>query len=370
MLSCALILGLAAVLAFLAFIGGSSLLARAEDAFGPPAPGLSAFQRTRIGLELGWRAEELLQPADPSATPVTFEIAIGEPTHQIVSRLWFSELVAEGNLFSNYLIYTGRDTQIQAGRFELSAAMSPVEIAAALLDPTPGHVTVSVLPGWRLEEIAASLPSSGIGVSPEEFLLAALSPPAGVRLPEGHPAGSSLEGYLRPGAFEVEREADVIALLNAMLLTFDSAVSADLRAAFEQRGLNLHEALSLASIVEREAVDAAEMPLIASVFLNRLSIGMHLQADPTVQYAVGYDGRGQWWPNPLTAADLQADSPYNTYVYAGLPPGPIAAASLQALQAVAQAPSSPYYYFQAACDGSGKHVFAVSYEEHLGNNCQ
>lgn len=112
------------------------------------------------------------------------------------------------------------------------------------------------------------------------------------------------------------------------------------------------------------------MPLIASVFLNRLAIGMHLQADPTAQYAVGFDSRGQWWPNPLTVADLQFNSPYNTYVSAGLPPGPIAASSLPALEAVAFAPSSPYYYFQAACDGSGKHVFAITYEEHLSNNCR
>jgi UPF0755 protein len=113
-----------------------------------------------------------------------------------------------------------------------------------------------------------------------------------------------------------------------------------------------------------------EMPQIASVFLNRLAIGMKLDADPTVQYAVGYDAASQsWWKTSLTAADLATDSVYNTYIYPGLPPTAIAAPSLAALDAVAFPSSTGYYYFQAACDGSGAHVFAVTYEEHLANNC-
>jgi UPF0755 protein len=177
---------------------------------------------------------------------------------------------------------------------------------------------------------------------------------------------------LLPGSYEIDREADVIGLLDTLLHSdiFSTQMSAELIAGLQQQGLGIYEALVLASIVEREAVVDAEMPLIASVFHNRLAIGMRLEADPTVQYAVGYDAtRGGWWPSPLTAADLQIDSPYNTYLYAGLPPSPIAAPSAEALQAVAFPPPSPYYFFQAACDGSGRHVFSVTYEEHLANNC-
>jgi UPF0755 protein len=106
------------------------------------------------------------------------------------------------------------------------------------------------------------------------------------------------------------------------------------------------------------------------VFHNRLAAGMRLEADPTVQYAVGYDAASaSWWKSPLTSADLAIDSPYNTYLYGGLPPGPIAAPGSAALQAVAFPSASNFYFFQAACDGSGVHVFATTYEEHLANNC-
>lgn len=114
----------------------------------------------------------------------------------------------------------------------------------------------------------------------------------------------------------------------------------------------------------------SEMPLIASVFLNRLNGGIKLDSDPTVQYAIGYNpDSGTWWTNPLTLEDLQSTSPYNTYVYGGLPPGPIANPGLDALRAVAFPAQTPYYYFRATCDGTGKHVFSVTYEEHLGKEC-
>jgi UPF0755 protein len=368
-LSCFLILGLLAVFAFLAFMAGTSLIARAEQSFGPPAASLNAFQRARLGIELGWRAEALLRPIDPAASPQGFAIGLGEPTGEILQRMQSAGLIREAALFSKYLVYTGLDTQLQAGNFELSAAMNAPQISAALLDPTPGTVTLVILPGWRLEEIAASLPAAGVSVNAEDFLLAAWDAPDGVILPAGVPADSSLEGYFPPGSYEIAREGDVVDLLNTLLLNFDAQVS-ELRAAFEQQNLTLHEALTVASIVERESVIDEEMPLIASVFLNRIAVGMRLEADPTVQYAVGYDpARGGWWPNPISSADLQIASPYNTYQAPGFPPGPIAAPSLAALQAVAFPQASSYYFFQAACDGSGAHVFALTYDEHLTNNC-
>jgi UPF0755 protein len=112
------------------------------------------------------------------------------------------------------------------------------------------------------------------------------------------------------------------------------------------------------------------MPLIASVFLNRLAAGMPLEADSTAQYALGYQEKTHtWWKNPLSLGDLQVDSPYNTYLYGGLPPGPISNPGLNALRAVAFPAQAEYYYFRAACDGSGEHNFAETFEEHLQNAC-
>jgi UPF0755 protein len=130
--------------------------------------------------------------------------------------------------------------------------------------------------------------------------------------------------------------------------------------------------VTVASIVEREAAVADERPMIASVYLNRLAIGMKLEADPTVQYAMGYQyDTGEWWNLNLTQDDYYAvDSPYNLYLYEGLPPGPIANPGLSSIQAVITPAESPYFYFRAACDGSGRHVFSETFEEHVGNACQ
>jgi UPF0755 protein len=367
---CFLFLGIIVILAFVAFIGSSAMLARAEDAFGPPSPALSAFQHIRIGIELGFRAETLLRAENPNAAPIRFDIGLDEPTGEIVSRLWQQDLIREGQLFTNYLIYAGLDTQLQAGSYQLSAAMSSVELAAALLDPTPETVTLVILPGWRLEEIAAALPSAGVNVTPEDFLLAAWNPPDGFLLPFDLPAEASLEGYILPASYEIDREADALNLLTTLIFEFP-ATNEELLAGFEHQGLTVHQAVILASIVERESVLDDEMPMIASVFLNRVHDGIKLEADPTVQYALGYDSTGgSWWKTPLTSADLVIGSEYNTYAVPGLPPGPIAAPSFEALWAIAYPENSGYYFFQAACDGSGRHVFAVTFEEHIANNCQ
>jgi UPF0755 protein len=128
--------------------------------------------------------------------------------------------------------------------------------------------------------------------------------------------------------------------------------------------------VTIASIVQREAVVDTEMPLIASVFYNRLAIGMNLQTDPTIQYALGYNtAQGTWWTNPLSMDDLKIDSPYNTYIYPGLPPGPISNPGLAALEAVAHPTDSIYYYFQAKCDGSGLHNFSETFDQHQQNYC-
>lgn len=368
-IGCVVVLGLIVILAFVAFIGGSAMLSRAEEAFGSPSADLTTFQRMRIGMELGFRTDALLRPVDEEAKPVQFDIGLSEPTSQIVSRLWTANLIREGQLFSNYLFYTGLDRQLQAGSYQISAAMNAVEIAQAFLDPTPETVTLVILPGWRLEEIAAALPAAGINVSPEDFLLAAWDPPQGFVIPVELPEGASLEGYLLPGTYEIDRNANALGLLTTMLVSFP-ANDQDLLAGFQEQGQTLHQAVTLASIVERETVIGEEMPLIASVFLNRVAQDMPLEADPTVQYAIGYDETsGSWWKTPLSSADLAAGSSYNTYAAAGMPPGPIAAPSYEALWAVGHPETSDFLFFQAACDGSGRHVFSLTYEEHIANNC-
>ncbi|MGB9897319.1 endolytic transglycosylase MltG, partial [Thermanaerothrix sp.] len=144
----------------------------------------------------------------------------------------------------------------------------------------------------------------------------------------------------------------------------------EIREGFARQGLSLYQGVILASIVEREGIVKEEYPLIASVFLNRLRAGMKLDSDPTVQYALGYDAHlNTWWKNPLKSEDFKINSPYNTYINAGLPPTPICNPGLEALQAVANPAQTSYYYFRAQCDQSGRHVFSETYEQHLSEAC-
>jgi UPF0755 protein len=229
-------------------------------------------------------------------------------------------------------------------------------------------VTFVVLPGWRLEEIAESLPTSGLPVTADEFLRAAKSPPRHFDFLAG---ASTVEGFLFPDSYIFSRTiSSAEEMIADMLRNFSAHLTPDLRDRFERQGLTVYQAVTLASMVEREAVQDEEQALIASVYLNRYKIGMKLDADPTVQYAIGYNFLQQtWWTNPLSLLDLQVNSVYNTYKYEGLPPTPIANPGLAALRAVAFPEETPYLFFRARCDGSGFHEFSETFDEHLQNAC-
>ena len=296
-LGCLVWMGLIAVVAIVAFIASSSLIARTETVFGPPADTLSGVQAAQLGIRLGWQAEALLRPMDANAGPQTFSIPLDEPTANIVNRLQAAGLVRDAALFSDFLVYAGLDTQLQAGDFELSAALNAPELAAALLDPTPGAITLTIFPGWRLEEVADAILRSGLEMDGGALLQALAAPYPELSFLADRPAGATLEGYLLPGDYEIQREATANETVRQILEEgWGRQVGQDILDGFAAQGLDIHQAVTLASIVAREGVITDEMPLIASVFLNRLQNGMRLEADPTVQYALGYDAEGQrWW---------------------------------------------------------------------------
>jgi UPF0755 protein len=143
-----------------------------------------------------------------------------------------------------------------------------------------------------------------------------------------------------------------------------------MRANFSNQKLNLVQAVTLASMIQKEAVNEDEMPMIASVFNNRMAIGMKLESDPTAQYALGYNREQKtWWTNPLSSENLQVQSPYNTYFVGGLPPAPICNPGISALKAVAYPEKTDYLYFRAKCDGTGYHNFSKNFEEHISYEC-
>jgi UPF0755 protein len=339
----------------------------AQQSFGPPSAVLNTWQRFTYAFDLVWNAADLTQPRDPSGAEQTFVIQPGDSVPSIAQRLEQAGLIRSARAFRSYLLWTGADTSIQTGTYRLSPALTGQEIADTLKAFSMTEVSFTVLPGWRMEEIAASLPTSGLEITGEEFLAAASAP---VNPPVFLPIGASVEGFLAPGKYTLERTTSAGELVALLLDEFTSTLTPELIDAIVNQGLTVHQAVTLASIIQREAVVEEEMPMIASVFHNRLAVDMPLQADPTVQYAIGYNTtQGTWWTNPLSVEDLQVPSPYNTYVHTGLPPGPISNPGLAALKAVASPAQSDYYYFQARCDKSGLHNFARTLDEHRQNNC-
>jgi UPF0755 protein len=341
------------------------MLAARSD--GPPSPSLGSPQRLVDSIDLLVEGNELDVPNSTNGSSEVFTIQSGASADAVAVRLEQAGLIQDSNVFRTYLAWTGMDTRILPGNYLLSPALSARNIASALVTADLTIVPFSVLPGWRLEEIAAALPTSGLAATPQAFLAAAANP----GLLDGIvPSGSSINGFLFPGRYKLPRTTDADQLVKMLTQSFVEGLPADDIKQYTARGLTVYQAVTLASIVQREAVVATEMPMIASVFYNRLAIGMKLQSDPTVQYALGFNpAESTWWTDPLSLQDLQVVSAYNTYQVAGLPPGPICNPGLAALQAVAYPATTNYYYFQARCDDSGLHNFAQTFAQHLQNNC-
>jgi UPF0755 protein len=384
---------LRAVLAIVGLIGVVVVPMLVWQHFAPPAsgarvgepasgrvrlPSFSDLEDSLLGAYLRFEGEDAQAAASDDPTPVTFTVFAGETAEQISQRLESEGLIQDANLFRALLRVQGVDTQLEAGDYQLRRNMSMAEIMAALQQGRPSTVTLTIPEGWRAEQIAALLTETGLA-NPDAFLRlvrtgAGFDPStsSGQRYdflsdrPEGV---TSLEGYLFPDTYEFKADATASDVIDRMLTTFGERFTPEMRQQAKARGLSIHQAITLASIVEREAQVPDERALIAGVFHNRLKTGMYLNADPTVQYALGYQADAdQWWKRPLYIEDLGVDSPYNTYTHVGLPPGPICNPGLAALQAAVEPADTEYYYFVANdVAGDGSHVFAKTLEEHNAN---
>ena len=337
-------------------------------------PNRTGLENMALGVLLQLQAEAINTPLSDTPTLVPFTIAPGESLLSIAARLQEQGLISDPQLFRRFLRYNGLDLSIEAGEYNLQANMSMKEIGLALQQAKARELIVTIPEGWRAEQIAARLDEQGI--MPGEAFLSVVQTGEGVShwLLIDRPAGQGYEGYLYPDTYRLPPDATSEDLLKRMLDNLGSKLPADVFDLASKQGLSFYQVLTMAAIVEREAVVADERPLIAGVYLNRLgpeSPRNFLEADPTVQYAMGYQpATGQWWKTPVSLEEYSTvDSPYNTYLYPGLPPGPIANPGIASILAVLNPTASNYYYFvcrNPGCQG-GDHVFAETYEEHLAN---
>jgi UPF0755 protein len=310
------------------------------------------------------------EPAGDDETPVVLVVDAGETGREVAERLRVEGLIKDARLFRYYVAEEG--LTLEAGEYILNQTMTSFEIAQALQYGRAGEVVLTIPEGRRLEEIADL--AAGIGIDRAQFLALAMLPASQMQASgefaydflQERPADATLEGYLFPDTYRLPQDANARDLIERMLITFSSKVTPEMRAQAVAQGRTLYEVIVLASIVEREAVLAEERSTIASVYLNRLDAGIKLDADPTIQYALGQPG--EWWPQ-ITAEDYTAvDSPWNTYLYAGLPPSPIANPGLGSINALLAPADTPYIFFMRDCDANdGSHLFATNQEEHLAN---
>ncbi len=297
--------------------------------------------------------------------PVTFSVQNEETAESVGERLEEQGIIRSSWYFEMRMRLGSSDAQLNPGQYELSPGMAVSEIIDEITTTgTAGTATIRFQEGWRTEQYAEHLAETGLLESADEFMDAVASPQWDFDFLASRPADAQLEGYLFPDTYEFRGDVTAEEIVEILLETFESRVPPELQERADDLGYNFHNVITIASIIEREAVISEERPVMASVFFNRMEENMPLQADPTVQYVVGQPGN--WWPE-ITQEDINRMAPHNTYQRPGIPPWPIANPSLASIQAALEPDETDYLFFVATGDGSGAHRFAETYDEHQQN---
>jgi UPF0755 protein len=294
-------------------------------------------------------------PVGPGA-PRLVTVREGQSVWQVAALLKRARLIRSAQALAVAAYMTGKWRHIKAGRHELDPGMTGMELLDALSRaPRTTWHWLTIPEGYTVRQIAERIEEEGLGRA-DEFLEAAGRPEtfeASLPLPE-----DSLEGYLFPDTYRIEDSQGARGIVAQMLRRFDQVVWENLfERGTEHNGRSLTEVVILASLVEAEAKQDDERPVIAAVLLNRLARGQRLECDATVQYALGAERKAR-----LMYEDLEIESDYNTYLHEGLPPGPICNPGEASLRAALEPAEVPYLYYVAQPDGS--HVFSRTFAEH------
>jgi UPF0755 protein len=287
------------------------------------------------------------------------EIPQGVGTKAIGDRLVSAGVVRDQLTYRVALWISGHARGLKAGEYRFDQAMTPVDVIGKIARGEVYVVNVTLPEGLTIADMSKIFESHGFG--PAAAFVAAARDPASIR-PPLDPNAKDLEGYLFPETYAVQRRTDAAKLVGLMVERFGHVFSPEMRKAAEARGLSVRQVVTLASIVEKETARPEERPLVAAVYENRLRLGMGLQCDPTVIYALERAGK---YTGNLRHDDLAFDSPYNTYRYRGLPPGPIASPGKASLEAAIHPADVDYLYMVSRNDGS--HEFAATLDEHNRN---
>jgi UPF0755 protein len=325
--------------------------------------GLGALLATiaAAGMATWWAHQRLFVPFRTDPSPVTtVSIPAGEPATQILRHLQRAGVLADARLARLYLVYRLGNPPLKAGEYEFREPLPAPAVLQRLIRGDVVTHPVTLVEGLTIEDTASALATAGFG-APAQFLPLMQSPEL---VSDLDPRADSLEGYLFPDTYRFARNTPPRDIVRTLVETFKRHYRDEIQPLLTEKGgsRSVHAVVTLASIVEKEAALDSERPIIAAVYRNRLKRDIALYADPTVIYALRLAGT---WDGNLTRTDLQIDSPYNTYRYPGLPPGPICSPGLASLRAAAAPAAVPYLYFVSRNDGS--HVFASTLREHNRN---
>jgi UPF0755 protein len=286
------------------------------------------------------------------------EIAQGSGSLGIGERLVAAGVIRDMLTYRTALWMSHQGRHLKAGEYRFDRAMTPFEIIDKIARGDVFVITVTFPEGLTLAEMAKIFEAHGLGTA-ASFVQAARDP---APIDALDPAATDLEGYLFPETYALSRHTDAAKLTRLMVARFEKVFTPELRQAAAARKLTVRQAVTLASIVEKETAKADERPLVAAVYTTRLRVGMPLQCDPTVIYGLVKAGR---YDGNIHKDDLSFDSPYNTYRYPGLPPGPIASPGRASIDAAIHPADADFLYFVSRNDGS--HEFARTLEEHNRN---
>ena len=297
--------------------------------------------------------DEFHRPANPRADEARdIHVRPGMSFAQILKLLEKNGLIRSPGLFHFQARLRGGAKSIQAGVYALKASMTPREIYKHLSEGRVARRSFTIPEGYNVREIARTIRRARL--ADEAEILRLSRDPSFLR--ELNISATSIEGYLFPDTYHFPVGASSKKILGFMVRTMRRKFSPALREQAKAMGFTIHQTLTLASIIEKETSLSSERPLIAAVFINRLKRRMRLQSDPTVIYGLPhFDGN-------ITKKDLRYDSPYNTYLHRGLPPGPIASPGLESIKSALNPAKVKYLYFVATKDGG--HQFSRTYREH------
>jgi UPF0755 protein len=273
-------------------------------------------------------------------------------------RLTESGVVRDRVSFRAALARSGQARRLQAGEYRFDRPMSAREVIDKLARGDVFLRPITFPEGLTIQQMA-QIYERDAGGTRADFVRAAGNASL---IRDIDPAAQDLEGYLFPNTYSLPRRTTADQLVQRMVTAFRDALTAETVQRAAARGLSVRQLITLASLVEKETARPEERPVVAAVYSNRLRIGMGMQCDPTVIYALERAGK---YTGNLRRDDLQFDSPYNTYRYAGLPPGPIAAPGRASIEAASAPEDVPYLYFVSRNDGS--HVFSSTLDEHNRN---